>query len=237
MATTESSATGQSQTLNRPVPGYVDWIAAVLIALGGLAAAAGGSALLAFVDRESLAAGVESGQLTVSTFEQELTQAETLAVAADVVNWTGLGLLVIGVGLFLFAIGFGIARYRARSRSDAARSVRTYAVLGAVATTLLSFLPLSPAVGGGLASYFGNAQTERPIAIGALSGLLSVLPVLVLLAFVAAGLFTGLSSVQPDMGLVTVALMGLSALFVLVYSTGLGAAGGFLGGRIAERGE
>lgn len=240
MATTESPADvdSPSQTSDSPLPAYVDWIVGAIIAFGGLALTVGGSALTFVVDRGLLAEGVESGQITIVVVERELSEAEMLDVTAAVVNWTGIGLLVTGIALVLFAIGYVVVRHRAQQQADdgeTAATYRSYAVLGAVATAVLSFIPFSPVAGGGLAGYLGHQQTGRSVGIGGLAGFLAMLPALSILLFVSAGIYSGLSAVQAGgLGIVAVSAMLFAFLFAAVYGAGLGAFGGFLGGRIAD---
>lgn len=240
MGTTESpqEVETSSRTFDGPLPEYVDWIASALIAIGGLALTVGGSALTFVVDRGLLAEGIESGEVTVIVIERELTEAQMLDLSLEVANWTGIGLLVTGIALFVFAIAYVISRHRTHQQAGPDRSTgsyRSYAVLGAVATAVLSFIPFSPAAGGGLAGYVGYDETGRPTATGALSGFLAMLPALVVLLFVAVGLYSGFAAVQEaGLGMVTITAMLLGALFVAAYGAGLGALGGFLGGRLAE---
>ncbi|QCC49539.1 DUF5518 domain-containing protein [Halobellus limi] len=221
------------------LPEVVDWIVATIIALAGVALTVGGSALTFVVDRDLIEAGVESGQITVIIFERDLTEAEMLEVTLEVVTWTGWGLLLTGIGLVLFAIGYVIVRhrtYRQTPETESAGSYRSYAVLGAVATGILSFLPFSPVIGGGAAGYLERYGTGRTVSVGALSGFLAMVPVLVLLVFVTIGLYAGLATVQySGLGIVTAAAMLFALLFTAAYGAGLGALGGFAGGRVAER--
>lgn len=239
MSTESAETTDESLPgFGRPLPEFVDWIAAALVALVGLALTVGGSVLTFVVDREMLDDGVESGQITVDLLERDLTQAETVEFTLEVVNWTGLGLLVTGAGLVVFAIGYVVARHRAYRRAAdeaAAGSYRAYVVLGAVATSVLSFVPLSPVVGGALAGYYEHYESGRSVSAGALSGFLAAVPGLALLVFVTGGLFAGLSAVQASgLGIVTAAVLLLAFLIVGAYGAGLGALGGFAGGRLAE---
>jgi len=112
MATTSSRDTGDEDALGsrHPLPEFVDWIVAAVVAIGGLALTVGGSALTFVVDRAMLEEGVESGEITVVIFERDLTEAEMLEFTQEVVNWTGIGILVTGVGLVLFAIGFVVGQ-------------------------------------------------------------------------------------------------------------------------------
>lgn len=239
MGTAESDPAGRGATpaLARPLPEYVDWIAAAVIAVGGMALAVGGSALTFVVDRSLLAEGIESGRITVILFERELTREQNLDLATAIVNWTGIGLLVTGIALVLFALAYVVVRHRAHRRAGEAEPVgsgRSLAVLGAVTTALLSFIPFSPVAGGGLAGYLEHQTTGRSVGVGALSGFLAMVPALSILIFVTVGLFSGLSDVgEAGLGIVVAAAMLLAALFVAAYGAGLGALGGFVGGRLA----
>jgi hypothetical protein len=231
-------STADRRSFSYPFPEYVDWLAAAFVALTGLAFAAGGSVLFAVADRELLAADIGAGELRMVLVERTLTEAESLTFATALVNWTGIGLLVTGLGLVVFAVGFGVGRHRSHRERDAdtGDSPRTRAVFGAVATTLLSFLPLSPVFGGGFAAYLGRETSENGATVGALSGLFAVVPALSVLGFVTVGVVTGLSKVEAtEFGLFAVAAMAFLALFVALYGAGFGALGGVLGARLTDR--
>ncbi|QSG04677.1 DUF5518 domain-containing protein [Halapricum desulfuricans] len=240
METTDSTVSSEPDdpVLARPIPEYVDWLVGVVIALGGMALLVGGTAVRFVVDRELLAEDIESGQITVVVLERDLTEAETLEFSLEVVNWTGIGLLVTGVGLVLFAIGYVVFRHRAHQNAGEGDPVGTYrssAVLGAVATAVLSFVPFSPILGGGLAGYLEQPASGRSVSVGALSGFLSMVPALVLLGFVTVGLYAGFAAIQEaGLGLVVVAGMFFGLLVISAYGAGLGALGGFAGGRLAD---
>lgn len=248
METTDSAVSGERGSATsderddlvfaRPVPEYVDWLVGVIIAFGGMALFVGGTVVTFVVDRELLAEDIESGQITVVVLERDLTEAEMLEFSLEVVNWTGIGLLVTGIGLVLFAIGYVAFRHRAHQSVGDETLVGTYrssAVLGAVATTVLSFVPFSPILGGGLAGYLEQPASGRPASVGALSGFLSMAPALVLLVFVTVGLYSGFAAIQEaGLGFVVVAGMFFGLLAIGTYGVGLGALGGFVGGRLAE---
>jgi hypothetical protein len=240
MATADSSTSeaDDAEGFERPLPEYVDWLVALVVALGGMALTVGGSVLTFVVDRGLLAEGIESGQITVIVVERDLTQAEMLAFTLSIVDWTGIGLLVTGLGLVLFAVVYVVLRHRARQRAgpdETPGSRRSVAVLGAVATALLSFVPFSPVLGGALAGYLEQIESGRALGVGALSGLLAMLPAVSILLFLTVGLFDGLAGVgEAGLGIVVAAVMVIVMLFVAVYGTGLGALGGFIGGRLAD---
>jgi|AntRauMinimDraft_4_1070384.scaffolds.fasta_scaffold00050_58 hypothetical protein len=231
-----TGASGRPET-GPQLPEFVDWIAGILIALAGGALTVGGSVLAFLVDRDALEAGVESGEITVVVVERELTEAEALEVTEAVVSWAGWGLLVTGIGLLLFAVGYVAARHRAHSRTPGDESAGTFqsaAVLGAVTAGVLSFLPFSPAIGGGVAGYL-EGGSGRGVGVGALSGFLAIAPVLLVLVFVTVGLYDGLATVgDASMGIVVAAAMLFAFLFTAAFGTGLGALGGFVGGRLGN---
>jgi hypothetical protein len=45
-----------------------------------------------------------------------------------------------------------------------------HAAIGAVVTIVTAFLPFSPILGGGVAAYFGDANKNEGLRIGAVSG-------------------------------------------------------------------
>jgi hypothetical protein len=237
-STSSHSEDRTASAFDPPLPEYVDWIVAAVIAFGGLTLTVGGSALAFVVDRDLLEAGIESGEITVIVVERELTEAQMLDFTLGIVDWTGIGLLVTGVGLVLFALGYVFVRHRAyrqAAEGEPVGSTRSYAVLGAVATAILSFIPFSPLVGGGVAGYLAQSDTGRSVSAGGLSGFLAMLPALSILGFLIVGMYTGLAGVgEAGLGIVAAAAMLIVVLFVVAYGAGLGALGGFLGGRFAE---
>jgi hypothetical protein len=63
-----------------------------------------------------------------------------------------------------------------------------------------------------------------------------MLPALSILGFLIVGIYTSLATIgEAGLGIVAAAAMLLVVLFVAAYGAGLGALGGFLGGRFAER--
>lgn len=235
-------AMGSSQTtdaaavepvISRPVPAFVDWLVAALLALSGLALIVGGSALVFVVDRPLVVEGVADGSIDAAG----LTDAQAVELTLAVATWTGAGLLVTGVLLVAAAVAYAV--YRRRSRRAAARGDRVdyywaNAVLGAIVSALLSFVPFSPALGGAAAGYLERGESERTTSVGALSGLLTMAPALVVLVFVLGGLASGLSA-AGEAGLAVVAGTGmlLVLMVVAVVGAGLGAIGGFVGGQLA----
>lgn len=237
MAATATDSVGLDAhaTGGRPFPEFVDWLLAVFVAVVGLALVVGGSALAFVVDRAILVEAIERGELV----SPALTDAELLEVSLAVTTWTGIGLLVAGVAMVLVAIGYVVVRHRVHQRDSAGEptnSYGTHALLGAVATTVLSFLPFSPVLGGAVAGYFERGESERTVSVGALSGLLAMAPLLVILVFVLVGLVGGMVTIQQTgLAMVVGAAMLLALLVVATVGAGTGALGGYVGGWLAER--
>lgn len=110
------------------------------------------------------------------------------------------------------------------------RNTLLNAVAGAAATVVLAFVPFSPVLGGGLAAYLEESGTTDGLRIGALSGVIAVVP-LVVLAF----LLVGVLSVGP-ISILAVSFLFLSVFlaFALFYTVGLSALGGYLGAYLAR---
>lgn len=225
-------------TSDNSLPAFVDWLLGALIALGGLSLIVGGSALVVAVDRAVLAQEIEEETITVTIGTTELTDAETLTVMDAVVSWMGPGLLLTGIGLVVFAIGYVIVRRRAHRRERAPETTNSYwtfAILGAVITAVFSFLPVSAALGGALAGYLERGESDRTVSVGAAAGVLPLLPMLAVGLSVFGGLVSGLLAIdQVGNAMFAGAVLVLSLLVAVVIGAGLGALGGYIGGRFAE---
>ena len=114
------------------------------------------------------------------------------------------------------------------------------ALIGAVVSVVLSFVPFSPVIGGAVAGYLEGGDRSQGLRIGGYSGAIAAIP-LVLLAGVVIILGTFGVIVAPGEAVRT--LLGVLLLGVLVvvvigaYTIGLGAVGGYIGVILAERGD
>lgn len=222
------------------VPEVVYWIVAGFVAVGGFALALGGSAILWAVDEDFVAEAIAEAVAEEQIPTDVLTQAETSEVAATTVAWLGGGLVATGLAVALVAVILVVARHRSRSvdgRVGERAGLLSAALLGAVATGVLSFVPASPVLGGAVAAYVHRPGDAGPTATGAVSGLLAALPVVAILVFLLIGVGLGLSAVGGGgLGVVVALAVGIGAVGTLLYFVGLSAIGGFLADAIADDG-
>ncbi|WP_458206929.1 DUF5518 domain-containing protein [Haladaptatus sp. NG-SE-30] len=103
-----------------------------------------------------------------------------------------------------------------------------HAVIGAVVTIVTAFVPFSPILGGAVAAYLNDANTDAGVRIGAISGAIATIP-MILVGFLFVGLvaFGGV----PGGFLVFLVLLGV---FALLYTMGLSALGGYIGAYLAD---
>lgn len=98
------------------------------------------------------------------------------------------------------------------------------AVIGAIAAIVFSFIPFSTLIGGALAGYIEGGTTEDGLRVGAIAGLLMLIPfllIMMLLLLVFAGFGTG----TTIFFVVTI----IAFLFAATYTLGLSILGGFIG--------
>ena len=109
------------------------------------------------------------------------------------------------------------------------------ALIGAVATVVLSFIPFSPILGGGVAGYLQHGSRDDGVKVGAISGIIATIPVVLgvlLLVSIFAIVPTGMGAPRLALGGVVLALVVF--LFAGIYTVGLSAVGGYLGAYLAE---
>ena len=106
------------------------------------------------------------------------------------------------------------------------------ALIGAIVSVVLVFLPFSTVLGGGVAGYLQGESREDGLRVGAYSGLIAAIPILLGVMLIGTVFFFG-AFVEPwaAIGFVFVVFaLGVT----LVYSVGLSALGGYLGVYIAN---
>jgi hypothetical protein len=104
------------------------------------------------------------------------------------------------------------------------------AAIGAVVTVVLSFTGISALLGGSVAGYLQQASPRGGARVGALSGGIAVVPMLLVLV-VGFGLFLAQPSALGVTGLPELVVI-LLVMFPLLFGwlVGLSAVGGYLGG-------
>jgi len=115
-----------------------------------------------------------------------------------------------------------------------------HALIGAVVSVVFSFVPFSPVLGGGVAAYLNDADASDGVRIGALSGLMATVPLLLLglLAFAIFGIFTvggpGMNGGGMALGLGGLFVLVLVGVVAVAYTVGLSALGGYLGSYLVD---
>lgn len=108
------------------------------------------------------------------------------------------------------------------------RSALVNALIGAAVGIVLSFVPLSPALGGGVAGYLEGGESDDGLRVGAIAGVVMALP----LAFLGLVVSTFFLGVGAPVGLGVLFLLAL--VFLALYTVGLGALGGIVGASLED---
>lgn len=111
-----------------------------------------------------------------------------------------------------------------------------HAVIGAVVGVVLSFIPFSTVVGGAVAGFLEGPDDRAGATVGALSGVISFLPVAAFGVFILGFLGFGMGiAAAPFEGFAVAAFVVLAfALIVFLYTVGLSLLGGYLGAYLAR---
>lgn len=105
-------------------------------------------------------------------------------------------------------------------------------LVGGVVAVLLSMLPLSPVLGGGVAGYLERGAGRRGTGAGAIAGGVAVLPTLVVGGYLAMSPSVVLPG--PELGLSPAVVVAGVTSVAVVYTVGLGVLGGLLGGYLHD---
>ncbi|WP_181684719.1 DUF5518 domain-containing protein [Halorhabdus salina] len=109
------------------------------------------------------------------------------------------------------------------------------AVLGAVATALLAFVPLSPLLGGAVAGYLHGGDQSDAITVGALAGSFAAIPLVFVLALLGSIIpFLPALGIPGSISALVGIVAFLAVLALLAYTVGLSALGGLLGKYVAR---
>ena len=105
------------------------------------------------------------------------------------------------------------------------------ALVGAAVTILLSFLPLSPLLGGVLAGYLEGGDAREGVRVGAAAGAIALVPLALFgVLVIGFGVFYLAGGLPYHLSVVGVLALVLVGLFLVgLYTVGLSALGGWLG--------
>lgn len=107
------------------------------------------------------------------------------------------------------------------------------AVIGAIVTIVLFFLPLSPVLGGSVSGYLQGGDQREGSKVGSLAGLMASIP-LFLTLLLAVPLFVFAPFGVPVMPVNAVVFAVLLLLLLLFYTVVLGTIGGIVGVYLAR---
>lgn len=121
------------------------------------------------------------------------------------------------------------------SESDSGSSVTTgeertpntffNALIGAVVSVVLGFIPFSPVLGGGIAGYLEGGDSGDGAKVGAISGVLAAIPLIAVVLLVSA-----IVIIAPEGGALGLSFLILVLVIgVVIYAAGLSVIGGVLG--------
>lgn len=216
------------------VPGVLDWVLGGLITVGGLLFAFAGLLVYTVATRETVEAVVSAEDFQV----EGMTEPEFIEVTLSMLPWLAAGLLLTGLAMTVLGVAYLVHRRRVRRRAARGEPTSDYlahALLGGVVSALTSFIPFSGVIGGGVAGYLERGDSHRTISVGAMSAVVMSAPFLILGLFVAAGLVAGFAAIgDSGFGAVVAVAVIVGGLFSLGFAVALGAAGGWLGGELAE---
>lgn len=234
-ATAGSEHDGSTNPDVPEVPAVLDWILGGFVILGGILFGLAGGFVFAYVDREQIEALVAPDAVQV----EGMTKPEFVDLTVALLPWIAAGLLVTGLAMAAFGVAYVVHRRRVHRRAAAGEAVSHYpahALVGAAVSVVTSFVPLSPLVGGGVAGYLERGDSTRTASVGAASGVVMTAPFFLLALFAAGGAGSGFEALgEGDFGGVAAAIVVVGALASLAFTVGLGALGGWIGGKIAER--
>jgi len=107
------------------------------------------------------------------------------------------------------------------------------AIIGAIVTIVLSFLPLSPVLGGSCSGYLQRGTQREGAKVGGLAGLLASIP-LFLSLLIMAPIFVFAPFGVPAMPFNPLGFAVALFILLIVYTVGLGVVGGVVGVYLVE---
>jgi hypothetical protein len=105
------------------------------------------------------------------------------------------------------------------------------AVIGAVASIVLSFVPFSPVLGGAVAGYLQGGTRSDGLRVGTISGVLGLLvgAAFFLIVVLFLGVFAIGTNAPPLFSIVGLLFLLVTGVVSALYTIGLSALGGWLG--------
>jgi len=105
------------------------------------------------------------------------------------------------------------------------------AVIGAVASIVLSFVPFSPVLGGAVAGYLQGGTRSDGLRVGTISGVLGLLvgAAFFLIVVLFLGIFAIGTNAPSSFGIVGLLFLLVAGAVSALYTIGLSALGGWLG--------
>lgn len=109
------------------------------------------------------------------------------------------------------------------------------ALIGAVGSVVLAFVPFSTVLGGAIAGYLQGGDQSDALRVGALSGLIASIPMLFVMMMIGGIIpFLPAFGTAGSMTAIAGVFVFVAIAFVLVYTIGLGALGGVFGLYLAD---
>lgn len=108
------------------------------------------------------------------------------------------------------------------------------ALIGAVVSVLLAFLPFSPLIGGGVAGYLQRGTRNDGLRVGGISGLITMIPLFLVASLLGGVFFLQMVGLDPRAGFGFGFLVLFALLFFVLYTVALSALGGYLGAYVVS---
>lgn len=213
-----------------PVPAVIDWLLGVITGIVGLMLGVVGAGMYTQIDEATITDAVTSEGVEVNG----LSQAEAITAAEPFVDWLGVGFIITGLIATFGAASFIIARHRTRRQViETGGTTATFwacVIYGAAVTALVSFVPGSAIVGGGLAAYLYDDDSVR---VGSAAGAVGTALAVPLTIVTAAGFVAGAAAIGKLVGGALLATLIIGAgLVAVLFNAGLGALGGLAAVRL-----
>lgn len=214
----------------------IDWVIAVLLVIFGLLMAAGG-ALVAIaipgrqeIEDELQAENIDWNEVNQDVDFVEITESGVVDAIADGGLWLAIGILLAGLAMLVGGLILAWKRYGYDQQLDTPVPAGFWsnALVGAVLTTVLPIDPFSALAGGGVAGFLHLEDAGTGAFVGAVSGALAMVPLVIVALFGSIGLML------TEFAVIGVLVIVGTIFLVLLYA-GLSAVGGFLGAVIRQR--